>query len=134
MEKTLLIIKPDGVDRKLIGEIIKRVETDGFDILNIRWMLMNRNEAGEFYAVHKGKPFYNDLVDYITSGPVVALLLQRENAQRRLREIVGATDPKKAAGGTIRADFGSSIQNNTVHASDPAEDPAREIKLVFGEG
>jgi nucleoside-diphosphate kinase len=132
MEKTLLIIKPDGVQRKLIGKIIERIEGDGFDILNMRWLRMNRNEAGEFYAVHKGKPFYNDLVAYITSGPTVALLLQKENGQRRLREIVGATDPKKASPGTIRADFGSSIQNNTVHASDPAEDPSREMKLIFG--
>ncbi len=132
MEKTLLIIKPDGVKRKLIGEIIKRIEADGFEILNLRWMSMNRNEAGEFYAVHQGKPFYNDLVDYLTSGPVVALLLERQNGLRRLREIVGATDPKKAAPGTIRADFGSSIQNNTVHASDPSEDPGREMRLIFG--
>lgn len=132
MEKTVLIIKPDGVKRKLIGEIIKRIEVDGFNILNLRWIHMTRDEAGEFYAVHQGKPFYNDLVDYITSGPVIALLLERNNALRRLREIVGATDPKKAAAGTIRADFGSSVQNNTVHASDPSEDPEREMKLIFG--
>lgn len=131
MEKTLLIIKPDGVARKLVGKIIERLEADGFDILGIRWIKMDRNGAGEFYAVHRGKPFYSELVDYITSGPVVALLLQRENAQRRLREVVGATDPKKAAAGTIRADFDSSIQNNTVHASAPDEDPEREMKLIF---
>jgi len=131
MEETLLVIKPDGVERRLAGEIIKRVEGDGFEILNIKFIRLKKEEAEEFYIVHKGKGFYQSLVNYISSGPVIAILLQRERARERLREIVGATDPKKAEKGTIRADFGLDIEHNTVHASDPMEDPDREIRFFF---
>ncbi len=131
MEKTLLVIKPDGVERRLIGEIIKRVERDGFEILDMKFIRLKKEEAERFYIVHKGKDFYPSLVEYISSGPVVAILLQRERAQERLREVVGATDPKKAEKGTIRADFGLDIEHNTVHAADPKEDPDREIRFFF---
>lgn len=131
MEKTLLVIKPDGVERRLIGEIIKRVEEDGFKIVNLKLVKLKKEEAEEFYIVHKGKDFYRSLVEYISSGPVIAILLQRERARERLREIVGATDPKKAEKGTIRADFGLDIEHNTVHAADPREDPDREIRFFF---
>ena len=133
MEKTLLVIKPDGVERRLIGEIIKRIERDGFEILNIKLARLKKEGAEEFYIVHKGKDFYSSLVEYISSGPVVAILLQKERARERLREVVGATDPKKASPGTIRADFGLNIEHNTVHASDPKEDPDREIRFFFPE-
>lgn len=130
MQKTLLMIKPDAVKRKLIGEIIKCLERE-FDILDIKFTLLNRKQAEDFYAIHKGKEFFNGLVDFITSGPVVALLLQGDNIQERVRKVIGATDPKKAEPGTIRARFGTSVQQNVVHASNPLEEPEKEIAFFF---
>ena len=130
-ERTLLVIKPDGVKRKLIGEIIKRIEQDGFEIINMKFTHLTRKQASQFYAIHKGKDFFLPLVDFIAEGPVLALLLQRKNGQKRLRQIVGATDPKKAMTGSIRADFGTSTQQNVVHAANPEENPQREINFFF---
>jgi nucleoside-diphosphate kinase len=130
LQKTLLVIKPDAVKRKLVGEIIKCLESE-FEILDIKLARLSKSQAEGFYAIHKGKEFCNGLVDFITSGPVVALLLQGENVQERLRKFIGATDPKKAEPGTIRAKFGSSVQQNVVHASNPLEDPEREMAFFF---
>ncbi len=133
LEKTLLIIKPDGVRRKLIGKIISRIEEEGFDILNIKFLKLTMEEAKEFYRIHEGKDFYLSLCEFMANGPIVVLLLAGENAQVRLRKLVGATDPKKAEKGTIRRDFGTSIQENVVHAADPEENVEREIRFFFPE-
>lgn len=132
MEKTLLVIKPDAVKRRLIGEIIKILENE-FDIIGIRLTRLNTHQAEDFYAIHKGKAFYSDLVEFMTSGPVVAILLQGDNIQQRIRTFIGSTDPKKAEKGTIRAKYGSSVQYNAVHASNPFENPEQEMKFYFPE-
>ncbi|MEO0132084.1 MAG: nucleoside-diphosphate kinase [candidate division WOR-3 bacterium] len=131
MEKTLLVIKPDAVRAGHIGEIITELERNNFEIVDIKYTRLSRGQAQRFYAIHKGKPFYKDLIDFITSGPVVGILLTGENVQRRLREFIGATDPKQAAPHTIRARFGTTITQNAVHASNPDEDPAKEIRIFF---
>jgi len=131
MEKTLLIIKPDAVERNLIGKIINMCEDNGFKILNIKMEKMTREKAESFYAVHKGKEFFEKLVNYITSGPVVVLLLERENAIETLRELIGSTDPKKARPGTIRFLYGIDITKNSVHASDSKQSFEYEIKHFF---
>ena len=125
------MIKPDGVKRKLVGEIIKRVENDGFKIVNMNFTRLNHQQAAKFYRIHKGKDFFKPLVEFIIEGPVLALLLMRKNGQKRLRELVGATDPKKARKGTIRGDFGTSTRRNVVHAANPQENPQREIEFFF---
>ena len=130
VEKTLMIIKPDATAKRAIGDIISMVE-DKFEIAGIIMKRLTVEEACEFYAVHKGKPFYDSLVEFMTSGPVVGLLLQGEDAIKRLREVVGATDPSKARPGTIRAKFGTDIQRNAVHASDSPESAAYEIPFFF---
>lgn len=117
--------------RRLIGEIIKRVEKDGFRIIDVNFTQLTRRQAIEFYSIHKGKNFFKPLIDFITEGPVLALLLARKNAQKRLRELVGATNPKSAKPGTIRADFGTSTRRNVVHAANPDENPEREIDFFF---
>lgn len=132
MEKTLLVIKPDAVKNKLVGEIIRILENK-FDIIGIKLTHLNTKQAEDFYAIHKGKEFFFGLVEFMTSGPVVAILLQGENIQDGLRKFIGATDPKKAENGTIRAKYGSSIQHNVVHASNPLENPEQEIKFYFPE-
>ncbi len=125
-----MIIKPDATAKKVIGDIISMVE-DKFEIRGIIMKTLTVEEAREFYAVHKGKPFYDALVEFMTSGPVVGILLEGENAIKRLREVVGATDPKKAAPGTIRAKFGTDVQRNAVHASDSPESAGYEIPFFF---
>ena len=130
VEKTLMIIKPDATAKRAIGDIISMVE-DKFEIVGILMKKFTVEEAREFYAVHKGKPFYDSLVEFMTSGPIVGLLLQGEDAIKRLREVVGATDPSKARPGTIRAKFGTDIQRNAVHASDSPESAAYEIPFFF---
>ncbi|MCL6465439.1 MAG: nucleoside-diphosphate kinase [candidate division WOR-3 bacterium] len=130
-ERTLLIIKPDAVKRGLIGAIISRLEQAGFNITRIIMKQLSRPEAEGFYAIHRGKEFFSGLVEFITSGPVVALLIEGAGCQHRLREFVGATDPAKAQPGTIRADFGTSVRMNAVHASNPEEDVDREINFFF---
>jgi len=129
----LLVIKPDAVRRKLVGEIIKRIETDGFVLRDARFMQLVRTDAERFYAIHKGKVFFDPLVAFMTSGPVMALLIERENGLHRLRELAGATDPKQAAPGTIRADLGTSTRENVVHAANPDENPDEEIRFYFPE-
>ncbi len=132
MERTLLIIKPDAVERNLIGHIIARLERAGFRLVNMRMEQMPTEKARKFYAVHEGKPFLNDLVAYMASGPVVPMVLEKNNAVADLRILVGATNPEKAACGTIRQEIGRDVQRNSVHASDSPENAAGEIAFFFG--
>jgi nucleoside-diphosphate kinase len=131
LSRTLLIIKPDAVERNLIGHIISRLEQARFKIVAMRMMPLSKEEAREFYAVHKEKPFYNPLVEYMTSGPVIAMVLEKENAVQDLRTLVGATDAAEAACGTIRYEVGRDVEKNSVHASDSDENAAREISFFF---
>jgi nucleoside-diphosphate kinase len=133
-EQTLSIIKPDGVQKNLIGEVLSRFEKGGLRIAAIRMLQLTRNQAEEFYAVHRGKPFYEPLIRYMISGPVVVSVLEGAGAIAKNREIMGATDPKKAAPGTIRRDFAESIDANVVHGSDGADTARMEIKFFFGKG
>jgi nucleoside-diphosphate kinase len=133
VEQTLSIIKPDGVQKNLIGEIYSRFEKAGLQIVAARMVQLSKERAEGFYAVHKERPFYNDLVEYMTSGPVMVQALEGDNAINRNREIMGATNPAEADKGTIRADFAESIEENIVHGSDGAETAAQEIAFFFGE-
>jgi len=130
-ERTLSIVKPDGVSRNLIGQVYSRLEKAELRIIASRMLHLSQREAEGFYAVHRERPFFKDLVKYMTSGPVVVQVLEGENAIARYREIMGATDPKKAAPGTIRADFALSIEQNVVHGSDAPETAADEIAYFF---
>jgi nucleoside-diphosphate kinase len=134
VEQTLSIIKPDGVSKNLIGEIYGRFEKAGLQIVAARMMHLTKEQAQGFYAVHKERPFYNDLVAYMTSGPVVVQVLQGENAIAANRDIMGATNPADADPGTIRADFAESIEENIVHGSDGPDTAAVEIEYFFGDG
>ena len=131
LERTLSIVKPDGVRGNLIGEVYRRFEKAGLSIVAARMLHLSQREAEAFYAVHRERPFFKDLVRYMTSGPVVVQVLEGENAIARNREIMGATDPKKAAAGTIRADLAKSIEQNVVHGSDAPDTAAREIAYFF---
>lgn len=131
LERTLSIVKPDGVSRNLIGEVYRRFEKAGLTIIAARMLRLSEREAEGFYAVHRERPFFKDLVRYMTSGPVVVQVLEGENAIARNREIMGATDPKKAAPGTIRADLALSIEQNVVHGSDASDTAAKEIAYFF---
>jgi nucleoside-diphosphate kinase len=131
LERTLSIVKPDGVSRNLIGEVYRRFEQAGLSVIAARMLHLSQREAEGFYAVHRERPFFKDLVRYMTSGPVVVQVLEGENAIARNREIMGATDPKKAAKGTIRAEFALSIEQNVVHGSDAPETAAQEIAYFF---
>jgi nucleoside-diphosphate kinase len=133
VERTLSIVKPDGVRKNVIGEVYRRFENAGLQIIAARMCRLSRSEAEGFYAVHRERPFFKDLVSYMTSGPVVVQVLEGENAVAKNRDIMGATDPKKAAPGTIRADLAESIEANTVHGSDSLENAAREIAYFFAE-
>jgi nucleoside-diphosphate kinase len=133
LERTFSIVKPDGVARNLIGEVYRRFEKAGLKIVAAKLTHLSKAEAEGFYAVHKARPFFNDLVKYMTSGPVVLQVLEGENAVAKNREIMGATDPKKAAPGTIRADLAESIEANTVHGSDSPENAAIEIAYFFAQ-
>jgi nucleoside-diphosphate kinase len=130
-ERTLSIVKPDGVSRNLIGQVYSRLEKAELRIIASRMLHLSQREAEGFYAVHRERPFFKDLVKYMTSGPVVVQVLEGENAIARYREIMGATDPKKAAPGTIRADLALSIEQNVVHGSDSPENAAIEIAYFF---
>ena len=132
MERTLLIVKPDAVAQNVIGEIIRRLEEKSFRIVNIEMVRLTRKQAAEFYAVHRQRPFYNNLLDFMTSGPCVPVALERDNAVAFLREVIGSTNPEEAAEGTIRKAFATDIQNNAVHASDSLENAAREVTFFFG--
>ena len=133
LERTLSIVKPDGVQKNLIGEVYRRFEKAGLQIVAARMRHLTQSEAEGFYAVHRERPFYKDLVRYMTSGPVVVQVLEGENAVAKHRDIMGATDPKKAAPGTIRADLAASIEENVVHGSDSAANAANEIAYFFAQ-
>ena len=134
LERTLSIIKPDGVEKNLIGEVYRRFEKGGLRIIAARMMHLSQTQAEGFYAVHRERPFFKDLVRYMTSGPVMVQVLEGEDAIRKHRDIMGATNPKNAAPGTIRADFAASIEENVVHGSDGPETAAVEIAYFFEEG
>ena len=134
IERTFSIIKPDAVAKNVIGEIISRFENNGLRIVASKMVHLTKEQAGGFYAVHKERPFYNDLVDYMTSGPVIVQVLEGENAIMKNREIMGATNPADAAPGTIRADFAASIEENAVHGSDAPETAVQEIAFFFSDG
>lgn len=133
MNKTLLIIKPDSVRRNLIGKILNQIIDAGFNVRAMKMVWLNKEQGGEFYAIHKGKDFYDWLVNFISSGPIVVCCLEHPEGPLKFREVVGATDPKKAAQGTVRNLYGTSVGENAVHASAPDEDPDREIKFFFDE-
>ena len=133
IERTLSIVKPDGVGRNLIGEILNRFEKVGLRVVAARMMQLSQQEAEGFYAVHRERPFFKDLVKFMTSGPVMVQVLEGEGAIAKNRDVMGATDPKKAASGTIRADLARSIDENVVHGSDAPDTAAREIAYFFRE-
>jgi nucleoside-diphosphate kinase len=133
IEKTLSIVKPDGVQKNLIGEVYRRFEQAGLRIVAARMVQLSQAQAEGFYAVHRERPFYRDLVRYMTSGPVMVQVLEGDSAIERNREIMGATDPKKAAKGTIRADFATSIEENVVHGSDGPDTARQEIAFFFSQ-
>jgi nucleoside-diphosphate kinase len=133
VERTLSIVKPDGVRKNVIGEVYRRFEQAGLKIVAARMMKLSQSQAEGFYAVHRERPFFKDLVSYMTSGPVIVQVLEGDNAVAKHREIMGATDPKKAAPGTIRADLAESIEQNVVHGSDSLENATREIGYFFAE-
>jgi nucleoside-diphosphate kinase len=130
-QRTLTIIKPDSVDNGNVGNIIARIEQEGFRILSARTLALGEAQAQAFYAVHSERPFYNDLVAYMTSGPVWVMALEREDAVKHLRQVMGATNPAEAEAGTIRASYGSSIERNAIHGSDSPENAAIEISFFF---
>lgn len=130
-EKTLAIIKPDGVRKNLIGEICKRIEKEGLKITRMEMIQMNKAKAEGFYAVHKGKPFFDGLVEFMSSGPVVVMCLEGNDAVKRWRKLTGVTNPKEAGPGTIRGDFADSIGENVVHGSDAPETGAFETSYFF---
>lgn len=134
VEQTLSIIKPDGVQKNLVGEIYSRFEKAGLEIVAARMLHLTTKQAQGFYAVHEERPFYDDLVSYMTSGPVMVQVLSGEDAIAKNREIMGATNPADAAPGTIRADFAASIEENVVHGSDGPETAATEIAFFFADG
>jgi nucleoside-diphosphate kinase len=134
VERTLSIVKPDAVARNIIGEIYSRFEKNGLIIVAAKMMHLTEDQAKGFYAEHEGKPFYGDLVAYMTSGPVVVQVLEGENAIARNRELMGATNPAEAAPGTIRADFAESVEANAVHGSDSPASAEREIGYFFEKG
>lgn len=133
VERTLSIIKPDAVAKNVIGQILARFEQAGLKVIAARMMQLSPEEAGRFYAVHKERPFFKDLVDFMVSGPVMVQVLEGESAIQKNRDLMGATDPKKADKGTIRADFAQSIDANAVHGSDAPETAANEIAFFFPE-
>ncbi len=131
LEQTLSIIKPDAVEQNMIGNIIEYFEREGLSVVGAKMILMTEDQAKTFYAIHKEKPFFQELVEFMTSGPLFIMVLQGENAVARNREIMGATDPAKAAPGTIRADFATSIDRNAVHGSDSHQTAKAEISFFF---
>jgi nucleoside-diphosphate kinase len=133
LERTLSIVKPDGVSRNLLGEVYRRLEHAGLRVVAARMMQLSQAEAEGFYAVHRERPFFKDLVRFMTSGPVMVQVLEGEGAIAKNREVMGATDPKKAAKGTIRADLATTIDENIVHGSDAPQTAAREIGYFFRE-
>ena len=131
--RTFTIIKPDSVRKGNFGRIVTRLEAEGFRILGLRKIALSQRQAEGFYAVHKERPFYRDLVTYMTSGPVYVAALERDNAVPELRKLMGATDPKKAGPGTVRQEFGESIEQNAIHGSDSDDNARQEIAFFFAE-
>jgi nucleoside-diphosphate kinase len=133
LDRTLILVKPDAFERGLTGEIVARFERKGLKIVAMKHMVVQRDQAEEHYAEHKEKPFFGDLVDFITGGPLVAMVLEGHEAVKAARQVIGATNPIEAAPGSIRGDFGLEVQTNLVHGSDSPESAARETKIFFGE-
>jgi len=131
MEKTLSIVKPDGTGKNVIGEVIKRFEQGGLRITALKMLRLSQHDAKRFYIVHKERPFYGSLTSFMSEGPIVVMVIEGERAISRVREIMGATNPKEAAPGTIRSDFATSIEHNIVHGSDSKESAAYEIPFFF---
>ncbi len=131
VQRTLSLVKPDGVGKGLIGEVIRRFEREGIRIVAMRMLRLSKGEAEGFYAVHRERPFFGSLTDFMSSGPIVAMVLEGEDAIARNRALMGATDPAKAEAGTIRADFADSVERNVVHGSDGPETAASEIRYFF---
>jgi nucleoside-diphosphate kinase len=131
MEKSLVLIKPDAIQRRLAGEIISRLERKGLKIVAMKMLHMDKNLAQRHYAIHKGKAFFDDLVNFITSSPIIAIIFQGKNAVEIIRQMMGETDPAKAHSGTIRGDFGIDIGRNLIHGSDSPENALKEIDLFF---
>ena len=131
MERTLSIVKPDGVQKNLIGEVIKRFEDHGLKVIGLKMISMDKREAEGFYAVHRGKPFFESLTNFMSSGPSVVMVLEGDGAILKTRELMGATDPKEAKEGTLRRQFAANIERNIVHGSDGPETAAFEIKYFF---
>jgi len=133
MERSLVLIKPDAIQRGLVGTIINRIEEVGLKLVAAKMLHMDKELARCHYAIHKDKPFFNSLVNYITSAPIIAIIFEGKKAVGIIRKIMGATDPAKAEAGTIRGDFGLDIEHNTIHGSDSIETAREEIRLFFGE-
>ncbi len=131
MERTLSIVKPDGVEKRLIGEVIKRFEDNGLKVIGLKMVAMSKREAEGFYAVHRGKSFFESLTTFMSSGPAVVMVLEGDNAIERVRNLMGATDPQEAAKGTLRRQFGSNIERNVVHGSDGPDTAGFEIGYFF---
>ncbi len=132
-ERTLTIIKPECVKEKHIGDIIRRIENAGFEIAGLKMLRLKKEDAEQFYLIHQARPFYRELVEYMSGGKVVAMVLEKENGVESFRKFIGATNPEEAEAGTIRKDFGTNIQLNCVHASDSPENAAREVSFFFTE-
>ncbi len=130
-EKTLSIIKPDGVDQKVVGKVLAKLEAEGFRIAALKMLHLSKAQAEGFYAVHRERPFFGSLTDFMSEGPVVVMVLERENAIPGLREVMGATDPAKADAGTIRKEFATNVERNIIHGSDSPESAAFEISYFF---
>jgi nucleoside-diphosphate kinase len=133
MQRTLSIVKPDGVKKRLIGKIVRRFEKEGIRIVAMRMRRLSRREAEGFYAVHRERPFFNSLTEFMSSGPIVVLVLEGDDVIARNRTLMGATDPKKAEKGTIRADFAGNVEQNIVHGSDAPETAEAEIRFFFSD-
>lgn len=133
LERTLSIIKPDGVEKNIIGEVIRRFEKEGLKIVALKMLRLTEEEAGRFYIVHKERPFYKELTAFISEGPIVVMVIEGEGAIGRVREIMGATNPKDAKPGTIRADFATNIERNVVHGSDSQSSASYEIPFFFSD-
>ncbi|HLE35489.1 MAG TPA: nucleoside-diphosphate kinase [Nitrososphaerales archaeon] len=131
-EQTLIILKPDSVKKNSVGEILRRFEEKGFVIKKLMMLTMDKNKAEQFYSVHSTKPFFSELVSFITSGPVVAAVIEGSDAVNKVRAIIGATRPNEAAPATVRRDFGTSVTQNVIHASDSVESFIKESKIIFG--
>ena len=131
MEKSLVLVKPDAMERSLAGVIIGRLQSEGLTLIGLKMLHMDNRLAERHYAVHKGKPFFNDLLAYMTSAPIIAAAFEGEDAVRRIREIMGATDPAKAAPGTLRREYGVDLQRNSTHASDSPENGETEVANFF---